>query len=504
MRRSAMILVLCLVCGAQTVHASDGGANLLKYIPDDANVIGVIRVAGILASPRAKAEGWAERQQEQFLAGAALVPPWVETVAIGAHTQPGMEPAGWTVMLLQRPKPVQMALVAEHEKSTVEQIAGHDVVFSARGAYFVGIPRDVIAIRSPAFRQDTARWIRSISRERESSLSPYLIEAAASAEHIVLAIETRDMADPQRLRERLQASPALSGASIDAVHRLLLGLRGVRFTATVTDQTLARFWFDFSEPPAADAEFIKSLFLEFLNDQGALLPDLAEATADVSGRSVVLAANLSDDSLRRILSLLTLPNLEHAAESPEATQPEGQRAEGQPESQRIRSAEHDVRSSLRYLTAIERMLADLKRSLQRAKEYERTAKWHETFAEKLDRLPIAGVDPELLEYGGRVSSHLRGVAASLRGQAVEVNTQQRSVTWNVSVDPGYVAASWWGGAGYRAPTWHATSNLEQVRQQQAEAISRGAEQRLGIWQIIDDETAAIRRSMSHRYGAAFD
>jgi hypothetical protein len=159
-------------------------------------------------------------------------------------------------------------------------------------------------------------------------------------------------------------------------------------------------------------------------------------------------------------------------------------------------------ASKRYLTTIERTLADLKRSLNRAKEYERTAKWHETFADKIDHLPIAGVDPALLEYGSSISSKLRGLAASLRGQGVEVNAQQRSVTWNVNVDPGAVAASWWGAAGYRPPTWQATSNLEQVRQRQAEAISRGAEQRLAIWQIIDDETSEIRRTMQQKHGFA--
>jgi hypothetical protein len=163
-----------------------------------------------------------------------------------------------------------------------------------------------------------------------------------------------------------------------------------------------------------------------------------------------------------------------------------------------------VASSKKYLARIDRSLADLKSSLRRAKDYERTAKWHDTYAEKIDDLPIAGVDPELLEYGSSVSSKLRALAASLRGQAVEVNTQQRSVTWNVNVDPGAVAASWWGGAGYRAPTWQATSNLQEVRQSQAAAISNGSEQRLAIWQMIDDEAAQVRLRMSQKYGPAFD
>jgi hypothetical protein len=67
------------------------------------------------------------------------------------------------------------------------------------------------------------------------------------------------------------------------------------------------------------------------------------------------------------------------------------------------------------------------------------------------------------------------------------------VTWNVNVDPGYAAASWWGAAGYRAPSWQATSNLQQVRERQAQAVTRGAQQRLDIWQMID---ARPRRSIA--------
>jgi hypothetical protein len=509
MIRLTSMFTLVLACSARAVYAFDDAADLLKFVPDDANALGLIRVAEILQSPRARAEGWAGEQEEQFLAGAALIPPWVRAVAIGAHVHPGPESHGWTVALMKLPRQVQMTLVAEHERSRVEQLAGFDIVASSRGAYFVGLPPDVLGIRSPALRQETSRWIRGVTTERQPQLSPYLVEAASVNEHIVMALDLRDMADPQRLRERLEASPALSNASIDALHRLLAGLRGVRLTATLTEQIQARIRFDFFEPPGAQAEYIKPLFLEFLNDQGALLPDLVDSKVSTAERSVTLSTTLSDGGFRRILSLLVTPKLQ--VQPPQAPEPREDveepipspgRAERVPSARR--SAEIDPAASKRYLARIDSILADLRRSLRRAKEYERTAKWHETFAEKIDDLPIAGVDPELLEFGSFVSSKLRALAASLRGQGVEVNTQQRSVTWNMNVDPGAVAASWWGGAGYRAPTWQATSNLQEVRQRQAEAISNGSEQRLAIWQMIDDEAAEVRKRMAQKYGPPFE
>ena len=52
-------------------EAADPALELARRIPGEANTLSVIRVAKILDTPRAKAEGWAELVEQRFLAGAS-------------------------------------------------------------------------------------------------------------------------------------------------------------------------------------------------------------------------------------------------------------------------------------------------------------------------------------------------------------------------------------------------------------------------------------------------
>ncbi|MFN7768405.1 MAG: hypothetical protein ACK5UC_14475, partial [Planctomycetaceae bacterium] len=103
---------------------------------------------------------------------------------------------------------------------------------------------------------------------------------------------------------------------------------------------------------------------------------------------------------------------------------------------------------------------------------------------------------------------LRALAASLRGVAVKVRTAQGQLVVDYTVTPGQVGGwgeggMWWGGATYTPSTWRATSNLEQVRQKQAEAIEQGSDQREQIWQAIEADRQTIRQKMMTAYGEDF-
>ncbi len=75
------------------------------------------------------------------------------------------------------------------------------------------------------------------------------------------------------------------------------------------------------------------------------------------------------------------------------------------------------------------------------------------------------------------------MAASLKGVAVEVDTVGKSLVWKSTFDPGYTEANIWGGLGYRAPSVQVDSNLQQVREKQADAViaAKRAARRPGRW-----------------------
>jgi hypothetical protein len=249
----------------------------------------------------------------------------------------------------------------------------------------------------------------------------------------------------------------------------------------VDERTTAVVTLDFRSNPSRLETFVKPLFLEALGDLGASIDEFEQGEVSVEGTAVTISAELSDDALRRVLSLFTLP---HPAETKDEVET--------PQTDRTSA---DSKASERYVKRITDVLDDLERMNRRAKDYSKTAAWHDNFAKKIDSLPTPGVDEQLIHHGMSISSKLRALAASLRGVAVDVNTQQQSVTYNAYYDPGWTAVSVWGGVGYREPTYRVESNLEKVRENQAAAIAQGAKERDQIWQMINDERAQMASRM---------
>ena len=476
------ILILILILFAGNLSGAQA-ADEDRYLPSSANAVGVIRVREILNSPRATREGWAEAQQERFLTGAATFPPSVEKIASAWNFRPAGPEAAWSVSLATWPQEVSIPAIVEKEGGTPQEIAGKPAVACKRGALFVKLEPQLLGVARFGSRQDAARWIRSAEQAAPAELSSYLGDVAKSPSHIALGLDTEDMFDPNRVAERLALSPSLKGRErrIPALADLIVNMRGIRLDIAVDDRTTAEVTLNFRSDLAGLDEYVKPLLLEALGDLGASIEDLERGRVKVAGTDVRISADLSDDGLRRVISLFALP---HPAEVKSAG-----------EQPRVSRTAVDRRASERYVQQVGGILDDLERMSQRGKDYGKTATWHDNFAKKIDNLPPTGVDPELLRWGASTSSKVRALAASLRGVAVDVDTQQQSVTYNQYYDPGYFAVNVWGGVGYREPTYRVESNLEQVREAQAAAVSRGAKEREAIWQMINDERAAASRRL---------
>jgi len=219
--------------------------------------------------------------------------------------------------------------------------------------------------------------------------------------------------------------------------------------------------------------------------------ELDEATAAITGKSLVLTMpKFSDASLRLVLSLVT----------PSAPVPEVA-ATTSPAPRTSTPAVPEATQSLRYFRTVNQALDDLKQANSRNRDPGKNATWYENIAKKIEKLPSRGVGPELLAYGAEMSQRLKALAASLRGVAIEVNTVQKTIVWNSKFDPGYTEANVWGGYGYRAPSVQYDSNLQQVRERQAEAVIRGEKDRTNAWLMIDEERQQVATKVADRYGS---
>ena len=495
MGRAGLLASLLMLGGTPLTAADQSASDLLKLVPDTVNAVVVVRVKDLTNTPRGKHENWAKKHESEFLAGSLHIPPTVDTLVRGVsfHLEEAASPLVYSVASWQRMSSI--ADLAKREGTDVEQIGPVPMARTSRGALVAEIVPGVTGLIRPGFRQEMARWIARSERKDNPAPAAYFTEAIRDESHqIVMAFDTRDMFGPKLVHARLARMQSMVGiaAHLDTLSKLFERLRGVRLQIRIEDKSAARLSLDFeADVPQGVHDFFRPILTEFFGDAGAYIEELEAAKVEVAGRSVTLVMDLSDSSLRRVLSLLISP----APSAPEADQtptPPNPDTSFRPTPG---ATGPSAAANQTYFTAVYQSLSDLEMMNRKAKDYAKTATWHDNFARKIDQLSMRGVDQELLEYGADVASKLRSLAASLRGVPLQMNRLQNSITYDVKYDPGWVAGSWWGGAGYRPSTYNVQTNEGQIRAEQAAAVANGAEQREEIWKMLADQSAAIRRRM---------
>ena len=488
-------LLMVLIPGA--AGAQDLSA-LRPWIPEDINAVGVVRAAELLKSPRAVKEGWQHTASEGFLGGAFTLPPDCELFVRATRFRPGPGD-DWSVAILQFNRPVDIQHVAEREGATVQQVFSRPAILSKRNCFFAVLGPQLLGVVSPAYRQDLARWIERGQRKLDSTLNRYLDEVLlGQSAGVTLAIDLTEMFDPARLKPRLMTMGAMIGKQndVDRIASRIMAVRGLRLDVYVTEETNAALTLDFANAIGNDGPLMRAILLEAMGDLGVSLDSFAGSHETVDGSSLRLAAKLSDEDLRRVMSLLLSPHPVDAPPTPPAPQVTATSPAPRP------SPRVSTDNNVKYFRAVDQILQDLTKANRNAKDYARTATWHENFANKIDQLSTLAVDPDLVAYGESVSSKLRNLAASLRGVGIDVNTLNNAVVYKTKVNPGWEQVGWWT-YGYQPATWEVDSNLDKVREQQAQAVMAGAKARDTIWQIINDDRGRVINAMTQKYGSTF-
>lgn len=490
----AMCQVLALLLAtAIPAMAADEAADLAAFLPSDVNAVAVVRVHDAMQTPRAVREDWAKTADERFLSGAGGIPSWVNTLVTGFLVRPAQQDEVWAATLVSVPDTVTIDSIAAREQMPVDQLEGLPSVRGRRNSFIMSVAPSVLAVRRPAVRQEAAQWAGAIRDHQTGPASDYLAAAVRTPGQVVLAIDLANMLDPAAVQAHLSMDRRLDTVQggREQLQSLLMTLRGATFAAMVGDETTAQIRIDFDQEIGTLGLYLKPFFIDTLHEMGAAIDDFDRSDVRTDGKSLVLTSTFSDESLRRVLSLITM--------SPATSAP--MRTAAPPAS--TATGTTDPAASRKYFLAVNRNIDDLQRASRRSNDYSRTAMWHENFARKIDDLPVEGVDQALIDYGSKVASWLRGLARSLRGQAVEVNAHQGTLTYDVDFTPGWASVNVWGGVGVGQSAYNVSSNLQQVRERQAAAITAGTKQRDELWGMIDQARADIDRQMKQKYGAAF-
>jgi hypothetical protein len=248
---------------------------------------------------------------------------------------------------------------------------------------------------------------------------------------------------------------------------------------------------DFQEDASLLAAYAKPLLLEVLSSSGALISDFESWTSNVKGHEVSLAGKLSTSGLRRLLSIVDSPISGDIGGKAQGTSP-GDLATAQ------------VKRSLDYFHSIVGMADDLKEDMKNVKNLASTQLFFDKYAKRIERMPILGVDPELLKYSAFVANTLRQCTGSIKTMGIQTGVRQLTETGGGG-GGGYTGGYQAGGIG--VSYFDPYSGLKAVeadrRVIRAEEKATAATDIQGLRQQLISATFEMRRKMTEKYQVEF-
>lgn len=479
--------------------------DLLKRIPDGANLMMLVNVRGLQRSSMGVSRDWAEKRRRDYLGGLVPFPPTVSRIVGGKHLDTTSLQSTGRVRLIDLTEPMTPTQLLQRESGTMDTVAGLKVVITPRGRAHVFVTSKLVAELDTVDRQEIARWIRVSSQKTRPTLSKFLEEAAEGMKpgaQILLAVDLTDVPHLEGIRKRLKDSKFLEDKRIDLekVANTLLGIHGVKLTLAVDKAIDGEIRIEFSTSAEPLRRIGKQLFLHALQSMGASLDELDSWKGDVEGNAYLLRGQLTEGGARMLLSPGTARMSGTAyADIARGSEPPPPNPEAIP--------------SQRYLRSVTTLLDELKNE-KKPKTVSQRGYWYELYATKIESLPMLNVDPELLEFGSAISSTLRAMA-NLGKIAKDQNAMiQRNqidhlslVTGYTSVGGGGYAATPWGSRGYgwniTAPNTAEFSNYRQVGNLCSQNAAVEKAYREDTWKNIAEATSNIRRKMVQKYKVEF-
>ncbi|PQO33200.1 hypothetical protein C5Y96_10110 [Blastopirellula marina] len=505
-------MIRALLCGLigitiLTSHPSSGFAQfreLTKRIPDGANAIFFVDVNKLQNSPLGKDHNWREKQEEAFEAGIEAIPPQANTFVAAAKLDLETKHPEWQVGLMDLKYDPSLPKVAVRYQGTTDFISERSVAILPGDIYVVKFMENIVGYGTPATRQDVALWITRYYDNSLRGLSEYLAEAQTFADAgspIIVALDLTHVVSPQIARNRLDSLETLKGRKVDLdqLAKVLASVRGISLGVTVQQSMTGAVKVDFSEDVSILKDFAKPLLLEILGKQGMMIDEIDSWEVTVSNNRVQLTGPLYASGLRRIFSLVDAPpSLQEARQKATKT---GDNSEADEQK------DLTIAASQIYYKSVVSLLDELRTQKKGRQTMGQISVWFDKYARKIDRLPIANVDADLLSYGRYVSESLRTGQSEVIDAAARSRIRQNEVPeqYDVTTYSAPIGANWAGQYSWNGweatPDWQRTgSMMSNVRMEEQ---IKGAKSANDVMRDIDNATADIRRHMTQKYGVEF-
>jgi hypothetical protein len=484
--RSSLFIVTVVLSLAVPCRAAETFDSLARRVPGEANALVLIDVEQVLAAPMAQSQGWARKLEAAYVERPVLLPPEAKKLVLSAALVPSDDFLGaWELAVMELAEPIGVRAIARSEGGYVDLINGQNAAVTPHDAAFVDLGDNVLAAVRPADRQFISRWISKARASTATELSPYLessLRLVNDRVQVLLAIDLTDVLAPRDIEAKLAEATWLAGGQADAaaIAGILDTLRGAALRLAIGADCQAQLQIDFDADVAPLGDNAQAIVLHALENLGFQTTEIAEWKVELDGKSILLRGPLSTAGQRRVFSVIELPAADLAAAESSADA-EASPGDATPESE-IRER------SLVYFQSTQVLVDDLRKGL---KDTKATSAFMERYARRIDDLPVLHVDELLLDYGDKLAETLRIMATSKR---------QAGISYGVRAGAGGDGGGYYDGYYYGEDAYDRAAERSQARK---EEMAVAQDIRVQGWQLIDDATADIRRTLTQKYGVEF-
>lgn len=487
--------------------AGDEFQDLVKLVPRSANSIVLLNMEKAKNSPLGLKEDWSARIEQAFEDGLMRVPPQATRFVLASEIDfEFMEPL-WEAAAIELAEDLSISQIAKLRSGTRDTIEGLPAIIRPNDTCIIRLAPRMVGSMAPANRQAMVRWIREVRKPSPAPLSPYLQRAAVYSDEtgsdIIMALDLDGVMSFERVGKYLKAhQKEMNEWKADPVKtaQLLSNTQGVRIGVRISEGQSSKIVVDLGADATELASFAKPLLLQVLADKGALIEDFQTWTVRAKGSEISLTGPLSASGRRRLLSVLESPAQEDVAVTPPNVSP------GE-------LAAISAKKSRDYFRAVVGMANDLKQDMRNAKNVASTYLFFEKYAKRIERMPILGVDEELLSYSAFVSSTLRQATGSVKTMGIQSGVRQTQIIASSAGyrDVGYSYGRYgvYGGyGGYGVTTIHdpvaeARGIFAERRVVRAEEKATAATDVQTLRQNLIAATADIRRKMTQKFQIEF-
>ncbi len=527
-RKNALLLatpvvLLAIVAAFMPTQAAEQPARfgpLLSRVPAGANTLVMFDVKAIRSSlfvvNTPASEKNIRAQVSRYVFGGKELDRAVLAADLNAST---IRP-NWEAVVVETNVDVTAADVAQRQNGRVEQLGSMQAAWLPMNVYVVPFTSRLVGMRFPADRRFATNWANHPALPDANALSPYLREAAAYPEtvgtEIIMALDLENAVDPGAVRQNLEDTHAIKGKDVDLdrLAQVLASIRGVTLGIRVTTNVSGSLRIDFKEDITMTADYAKSLILEKLARFGASIDEFYDWDVRVTPNTLFLSGTLSAKGLRRILTLVEPPAPELAASGDSSagagTPGASSTAAGTPGTSSTAGNTAAVKASPQktfdYFKELEILVDDVKnpnpKSVVGTGE---VAVWMDRYARKIDRLPILGVDEQLVDFSATIAQAIRDMAVQYRGVGIEASKYSNNAGREggfSSEGYAYGYGGYWGG--YEGGAWEfpqKTLAASTVAKRVGRANVSG--NRADLWRQIDDDMSKARRDLTKRYQIEF-